>query len=88
MYKETFFFNFRGILTSDKIAKNEKLQKTGFLILPLAESNSSRLGIFMTIHGQNFSLIKLLLNKGHFSLIKLLFKKGHSEIGLGLVTHK
>ena len=30
MYKETFFFNFRGILTSDKIAKNEKLQKTGF----------------------------------------------------------
>ena len=29
MYKETFF-NFRGILTSEKIAKNEKLQQNWF----------------------------------------------------------
>ena len=55
MYKETFF-NFRGILTSEKIAKNEKLQQNWFLILPLAESNSSRfyMKLFIAI-----SLIKL-----------------------------
>ena len=49
------FFNFRGISTSEKIAKNEKLQQNWFLILPLAESNSSRY-IFKTIHDRSHLL--------------------------------